>query len=486
LAKTASQTQTQNSVMKNWREIAVVLLVIAGCLGLRLIRIDKDLLIHYDQGRDLLVAYQIWKLHKPTLLGPAADIQGGIFFGPIYYYLIAIPLAFSGGNPVSAMIFLQVLEAISGIFLYIGAKRLFGRRVAVIGLFWVAVSYGLASYSRWLSNAMPAIALGNVIFYLTAQILTGQQKLIPLLFFTVGVLWQFDPAIGFGLIFFALYLWFIYERQWKKSMVNLMCFLFPATPQILFDLRHHFLITKAVLNFLFGSTGAGLNLSRFTGIGWQFLSFVTSITAYHLPVIAVGLLIITVWQWRSGKSYQVISLLILSQVGSLFIFKGVQQFFYLGIGPALLILLTACVVNKFKKPGLILLLGLIAYNLYYMINAFSQPGINLVPIGTANLVTLDNRLQIINYLAHNVSPSYSLWTYTLPYFEPQAWQYLMLWKKVPNPIEHGQYLLAIWEKDWQNPYHLQAWQEKANQVSSPIAQFSVGNFTIEKRQWIKN
>ena len=155
--------------MKWW---VIALIILAGVL--RLWRINTDLLVHYDQGRDLLAARSIWLDHKMTLLGPATDAEG-VFFSPIYYYLISIPLAISGGNPVTAIIFLIALELISLAFFYEGSKKLFGNRVAIMALAMYSTSYGLVSFSRWLSNAMPVIIVGNLMIYVLAKTLENKK-----------------------------------------------------------------------------------------------------------------------------------------------------------------------------------------------------------------------------------------------------------------------------------------------------------------------
>ena len=83
-------------------KLPLVIIVLAATL-LRIYLITRDSVpFAYDMGRDLLWAKDISFYHIPTLIGPAASIWG-VYFGPLWYYFLSIPLLISGGNPLSAV-----------------------------------------------------------------------------------------------------------------------------------------------------------------------------------------------------------------------------------------------------------------------------------------------------------------------------------------------------------------------------------------------
>ena len=53
-----------------------------------------------DQGRDMLAVKSVVVDKKPTLIGPYTGFRG-VFQGPLYYYVLAIPFAASGAMAVS-------------------------------------------------------------------------------------------------------------------------------------------------------------------------------------------------------------------------------------------------------------------------------------------------------------------------------------------------------------------------------------------------
>src|SRR3990170_2666576 len=71
------------------------LLLIFAAIIFRVYLIFRDSVpFAYDMGRDLLWAKDIVFYKEPTLIGPAASIWG-VYFGPLWYYFLSIPLIFS-------------------------------------------------------------------------------------------------------------------------------------------------------------------------------------------------------------------------------------------------------------------------------------------------------------------------------------------------------------------------------------------------------
>ncbi len=471
------------------REKVVVFMLVLLAAVLRLWRIDKDLLIHYDQGRDLLAAYDIWKLHHPTLLGPTADDETkGIFFSPIYYYLISLPLWLTAGNPVSAIVFLIAIELASMLFLYIGAKKLFGKQTALLTLAMVVVSFGQVSFSRWLSNAMPVQAIGNVFIFLLAKI-ANKEKVWHRFWLSLGILFVFNPAAGIGMVIFAL-VWQIAvsKESFMEIIKGILLFLLPAIPQLLFEVRHQFLITHGIWRMI---------TNRSEGLGWSFLSlfavgkvfgnFLTGIWSHGVEAISLAGLIIVFFNWTKPKyrNQQILFFWVFSQVAILFLFRRpMYPHFYAAIGSGLILLLVNSLVNIGKQVGIIICLVLVSANIFLDYTHLTQPNLGLTPIGTANLVTLENRLKALDFIQHTSGKnSYSLWTYTIPYFQDQPWRYLLLWKDMKRPVEKGEIFYTLYERDWDRPDRLEDWLASANKISQIEQREKIANFTVEKRTW---
>ena len=70
-----------------------------------------------DEGRDVLVVKRILVDHKFTLLGPATSI-GNMYLGPLYYYLMIIPMALSCLNPLGPAMKVALFGVITVFFVY--------------------------------------------------------------------------------------------------------------------------------------------------------------------------------------------------------------------------------------------------------------------------------------------------------------------------------------------------------------------------------
>src|SRR5947209_19931183 len=88
-------------IFKNKLNLLFILILLLAAF-LRLYRIQDYMTFLGDEGRDVLVAYNILHGHF-TLLGPTASV-GGFYFGPIYYYFMAPALFLANYNPVGPAI----------------------------------------------------------------------------------------------------------------------------------------------------------------------------------------------------------------------------------------------------------------------------------------------------------------------------------------------------------------------------------------------
>src|SRR3989344_8452788 len=131
------------------------ILIIFFASFLRLYRIGDYMTFLGDEGRDVLVAYNI--LHgNLTLLGPTASV-GGFFLGPIYYYFMVPFLWLFSYNPVGPAVMVALFGIATVFLVYKISSEFFGRRVAFIASSLYSISPLVIAYSRssWNPNLMP-------------------------------------------------------------------------------------------------------------------------------------------------------------------------------------------------------------------------------------------------------------------------------------------------------------------------------------------
>jgi len=84
-------------------------------------------------------------------------------FGPLMFYLLAIPMSFSK-NYLSIVLFMAIINILAVLMCFIFTKRFFNERVALIASALFAVSPWAIFYSRILFNIGP-IPLFSIIFF---------------------------------------------------------------------------------------------------------------------------------------------------------------------------------------------------------------------------------------------------------------------------------------------------------------------------------
>src|SRR5258706_14058526 len=94
--------------------ILLGILILAAFL--RLYRIRDYMTFLGDEGRDVLVVYNILHGHF-TLLGPTSSV-GGFFLGPIYYYFMAPFLWIFNYDPVGPAVMVGLFGVLTIWFVY--------------------------------------------------------------------------------------------------------------------------------------------------------------------------------------------------------------------------------------------------------------------------------------------------------------------------------------------------------------------------------
>lgn len=254
----------------HWRAGKFPTILIAAILGLaailRLYRIGDYMNFLGDEGRDVLVVYNI--LHgKLTLLGPTSSV-GGFFLGPIYYYFSAPFLFLSRYDPVGPAIMVAIFGIATVWLVYKLGESIFNRKVGLVSAFIYAISPTIIIYSRssWNPNLMPFFTI-LTLWALYLGLLRNKHILLLISGFLFGILMQLHYLATFvSVIIFAYTLiWHYPKIKENLRIIIKQCFLMFGgfligfAPFIAFELRHGFTNSLNIINFIFNSkdTGAG-------------------------------------------------------------------------------------------------------------------------------------------------------------------------------------------------------------------------------------
>lgn len=255
-------------------EKLLVIFLIALAVLLRFWGIWRLDLFTYDQARDATYIKRIIVDHDLTLIGPQSSLAG-IYLGPAYYYLMALPLWLFRLNPVG----IDVVTALGGVaavyFLFKLLKPL-GFWPALMASLAYSVSPLVVELSRraWNPNLIPLLVIISVSL-LGRIFQTNKIKVLPWLALDLGIALQLHYSSAL-LIPPLLILFWIYRKKivWERKylLVAGLLFLFSFLPLIVFNWRHDWVMVRSLLTS-FWQTSREAGFSPFTVIKNSIVSF---------------------------------------------------------------------------------------------------------------------------------------------------------------------------------------------------------------------
>lgn len=468
----------------------LIILFILGFV-LRTLFLPSHLFFNYEQGRDFLVVKDIVENHKLTLIGPKTDI-GGIFHGPLYYYLLTIPFVVGNGNPVIVSFFLIFLSSFSIPLIYFLTRELSNEKSAKIAAILYSFSFGGIIYPRWLANPPLAIPFIILLFLAIVKIIKGSKRHILILAISLGFIIHLEVVSFILLLPLIISLPFLY-RNLKNTMLDLRLIFFSCalffliiSPYLFFDLRHNLLISKGILELLKGSGGSWgvsfdrplkLTIDEFSFWVFPFVPKILAAITFLLTLIIARNKILFAW---------IISVFFMLTLFS----KFSLQHFLLTVGPAFVILTAIGVEKVWNRKtvlGISLLSGLVLLNAFTTSvklpeneGAFFQSG--------QRQFYFKSQVETIDYIySSQKGKDFSIHPYTIPYFKNEGWDYLFNWygkrKYGYLPLEVGAksfYIIA--QPDEGQPWFYNDWIKKESIGNKLIETKHFGIITVEKRE----
>ncbi len=240
----------QGRAVFKWEMLGILVILVVAAFS-RLWHISGYMTFLGDEGRDVQVVRDMLLGRKFTLLGPGTSI-GNMYLGPLYYYLMLVPLWLTNFSPVGPAIQVAVLGVATVWLLWWMARQLFGRTPALAISLLYALSPTVITYSHssWNPNIMPFFALlamygiwkvwrlGYWRWLLVTAVSLGfvlnSHYLGLLLFPTIGFFWVMSKKTS---------------ASAKYTVGSLALFLLLISPMFLFDLRHDWMNSKAIAKF---------------------------------------------------------------------------------------------------------------------------------------------------------------------------------------------------------------------------------------------
>lgn len=407
----------------------IIIILMFGIVYRLALTANGNFLFNMDNARDMVDLREMVVLHKPRLIGPTSAIEG-FFNGPFWYYLLAVPFILSGGNPYASIIMEIALWAIGGFFLL----KLVGRwgkwLILPAGILWIASNY-IVLANLYAFNPNPVTLLAPLFVYLLVEYLEKNKAIhIILTWFLAGLFFNFEMNFGVftPLIILASVILTgnikLLKQRW--FWIGVLVFVLTVLPQVIFDLKHQFIMSKALLRHLSeNSSGAFDLLKRFQAISSGFFdTFSATLMNHKLLAVIILILLIPVLLKKGNDKVVSVSMIFIAVpfLGYLILPVTVNPW-HLGGEMAVSLILIAYLLKKLKIISFLLSLAIIFFGISNIANFFmrdfAKP--NLDPS------LYKNEISAIDYVYKYANGrNFKVYAY-LPSVYDYPYQYLFWW-----------------------------------------------------------
>lgn len=394
--------------------------------------INKTVPYTYDQGRDFLKAEQIINDKHLTFIGPTTGMEG-VFHGAWWYYILSFFYFIFNGWPIGFYLGLFFVSTLSIILFYYFLKKEFGWQTSSVFLLITAVSPYLiqASFSVSNNTLSPFFVL-LLIYSIYNFFKTKSEVFLFFVALSLGFIFEFEVAFGLFMIA-AFFISSLFYKDFRKSYLDikkvgyfLAGITLPFIPRLLFEIKNHFIQTKAFISYVSHPTAT--NQQSLQSAIVERLNLLISYYKQLFPfenkflilIISVFFIYLFVSKIKSFKKYYLktigfLSLLIFSILVLSLINKNNFLWGYYFDGIQFILLFFIATIFSFKiKNGFgkiiqsTLIIFFVSLNLISVFSALKQKDAPLIGLKADDL--------IVNYLIQQTNPKdyYCLRIYTPP------------------------------------------------------------------------
>ncbi|MBU1199945.1 hypothetical protein KJ953_00245 [Patescibacteria group bacterium] len=260
-------------MVKKFSIILVILTLLFSSL-IRTIEVsNNNFAFTSDQARDMLDIRHMVVSKIPKIVGPTTSING-VFLGPFWYYFNLPAFIIGHGNPATLVYWNIFCYQLTGFLIWLYFKKKNQTLAVVTSILFLLMPTGF-SVTRYVWNANPMPMFTALFLLLVFDIIYKPSKIKKIsLGIISGLFLQVEAA--FAIIFLPFSLILLSKQKHKLNNIKHFLFGFLPTliPQVIFELRHNFIMTKTFFNEFTGSSDMlGNNLSLITKITDRFLNF---------------------------------------------------------------------------------------------------------------------------------------------------------------------------------------------------------------------
>lgn len=428
-----------------------------------------------DQGRDLIDIRRMVVSHIPRLVGPTTSING-VLLGPFYYYFISIPFILFGGNPYAIVVWQIVWFQLAALFIWyvLKKKNLVLGNITGILLLLSPIGFYTARYF-WNANVMPIFTI--IFFACLLDTLWHKNDLrLIILGLVAGVSLQIEAAFGLLFFPFAFLVLLIKKFSVKDLSRYTLAFFVTLLPQIFFEFRHGFMMTRTLIAGLSGtSADLGEKLPFMERLFERRDVFLTAMRqSNHIsfeilgPILVLAILLGIFYlvqrkKARPGNDLIFISLGFMIFAAGFYMFfpQHLKNWYVFGLSIPFVILLSGVLTNLYhhSRLGSIFLWLVIFYSLFHTLLAHVPYLYENVLIPSSDPSNMATELRAVDWVYQEAGGKpFKVYSY-LPSIYDFTYQYLFWWygtKKygyqpadiayLPNVPEYIQDSDSFWTK----------------------------------------
>lgn len=425
--------------------ILLLIVVIGSFLRLQGV-LTNSFAYTYDVGRDMIALWNIVVNHDLMFIGATTGIQG-VFYGPWWYYMLVPFFVIFRGDPAGIALTMSLVGISSIILSFLVGRKIGGNLLGFSLAGLVSVSPALISLSSqiWNPNIAPLFVL--LAFYCLYKIYS-LDKIHNKYFFILGILLSIniDIEILWGLLFTLGVVVSLILVLNKKIKIKQIIYLFlgalaVASPRIVFELKHGFLMTKSFILFLTSKNSTEDPLTFFQILEGRVFSFVnlfSSSLTFNNQLIAwiiivLALLSLILFYKNSSEVIKrfivtLLTIVVVFFVGTLIFRRALWPHYLVGL-PVVYIFLFAISLYLFSKKLnnlKVLVFAVIIFSIFNL-DPINQIKSITSPVFEGNSAVYRNQLAVVDYVYREArGKDFKYVVYTPPVYD-YTYRYLFTW-----------------------------------------------------------
>jgi len=448
--------------------------------------LSGNFLFLIDSGRDMLDVKKIVFEKNLTLIGPYTSM-GGVFQGPLYYYLLSIPTFIFQGNPWGNILLMLIISLSTILVAFCFSKKYFGIAAGVTIFTLFAFSPEAIAAATYFWNPHPMWLLLTLYIFILFSAIKNKKWAKISLWPLIALTFHFEMAFGFFLFISTFLFTVIFQRKTminKLFFISLLLSLIFFLPQVVFDLKNNFIMSSSVIEILKGNEQGlitpnekgdflSIRLNNINTLKNNFTSsFIYERQFSGFTLIITVLTALTFLYSISKNLYSKDEKLFLKSV-SLLIFIisllciaypfPLRYWFLTGFQSFYLVIFGLVLSKLFKfNLGKLLLILIFCYMSFYFITRINTLYIN--PPNDGGVAKIKGKIDAIDYIYNDAgNEKFGLLVFTPPVLT-DAYDYLVWWhgaKKygyIPHNEKRGAVYLLI-EPDGAQPWSYKGWLE---------------------------